>query len=146
MNFKLNDLSNTEIDSYLTRFSKYRGCYSCLRLPRIQEGLYIVNMDIRPHGGGTHWTLVDVEKNRVIYFDPFGLPPNTYTDKWMRSSGKPVYYSNLDYQNVDSHACGYFTIYVAEELLKGRTMESTLNEFTKNTLKNEKKLEHVFIF
>ena len=146
MNFRLEELSNDDIDSYLKKFPLYRGTYSCRHLPKIEKGVYIVNMDISPNGGGTHWTLVsNLEPKRIIYFDPFGLPPNTFTDKWMRSSHKPLFYSNLDYQNLDSNACGYFCVDVAQQLLKGRKIDDVIKGFSKNTMSNEHKLEYIFI-
>ena len=146
MSFRLTDLSNDQMDAYLKSYPNYGGSHSCRRLPKIENKVYVVNMDINPKGEGTHWTVVsNLDSNKVIYFDPFGLPPNTYTDKWARSSNKPLFYSNADYQNLDSHACGYYCTEIAKELLQGKSMENAIKVFTNNTIKNERTLEHIFI-
>lgn len=146
MSFELQEASNIEIDDYLKKYKLYGGCYSCLHLPKIQNKIYIINQDLNPHGHGTHWVLVsNIEPHRIIYFDPFGLSSNIPIDKFMKTSHKPIYYSNEDYQNINSQACGYYCIYCAEQLCKGRKFNDILKDFTKNTMKNEKVLNHYFL-
>ena len=141
----LNDLSNDKIDKYLKKYQNYGGCFSCLDLPRLQEKVYITNIDIYDQGG-THWTLVsNLEPNRIIYFDPFGLPSNIPINEWMKKSRKPIYFSNVDYQAIKSKACGYFCVYVAKQLCEGRKFNDIIKDFHHNTLQNERKLDNYFL-
>lgn len=150
MKNQLNDMDTMQINDYLGKYPGYGGCYSCLLLPKkIEKKVYVVNMDIRKNGSGTHWVMVDnySTPKRVIYFDPFGLPPNTYTQKFMETAkDKACYYSDQDYQNVKSRACGYFCCFVAEQILRDRkTFRQVLKDFKENTTKNERLLEDYFI-
>jgi hypothetical protein len=141
----LKELSDNQIDAYLKKYKLYKGSYGCLKLPKIETGIYIVNIDRDPNGQGTHWVLVDnLQPKKITYFDSFGQIPNSNTNKFMKSSKKQMYYNTTDYQAIKSQACGYYCIYLAEQLFKGRPFDSIIHDFTKDTHRNESYLDNYF--
>jgi len=85
------------------------GIYSKDNLPsRLYVGSYIVNLEDRDVGNGTHWVLLRVFKTKeVIYFDSFGLSPPTQIKDFVK--GK-IASSNRQIQDIDATTCGYFCI------------------------------------
>ena len=41
-------------------------------LPKLKKGAYIINLD-HSKNTGTHWVVIFVKKDEVIYFDSFGV-------------------------------------------------------------------------
>ena len=141
----LKELSDTQINRFMKGYHLYNGTFDCLELPTIKRGVYIVNMDMRPKGSGTHWTLVsNLDQNVINYFDPFGQVQNTPTSKWMKTAGKEIQYSDCDIQAITSDACGYFCVYVAQQLLKGRHFKEILNDFDQHVMSNEQLMINYF--
>lgn len=69
----------------------------------------IINLDYGDYArGGTHWCAVRVssETPRVLYFDPFGIPPPS--DVMIRSfkDHRGVFYPDIQYQEADQTNCG----------------------------------------
>lgn len=60
--------------------------------------------------GGSHWTLLFED----LYFDSFGCPPTTAV------APRVSVWNNTAYQDFNSSACGFYCIYVADNLLNGR--------------------------
>ena len=70
---------------------------------------YIINMSPRKEGG-SHWTLLF----QNIYFDSFGCQPTLAVAPFA------TVWNHTAYQDFHSAACGFYTIYVADNLLAGR--------------------------
>ena len=69
---KLHPLTNFEIEEYYKNKPRFNGVYSKDNLPKIKQGVYVINLD--EHDDiGTHWTALHVKNNEVIYFDSFGV-------------------------------------------------------------------------
>ena len=59
--------TNFEIQMYYQNEPKRNGV-----LPKIKDGLYVINLD--DYGSiGTHWVALYVIANNIIYFDSFGV-------------------------------------------------------------------------
>ena len=70
---KPHPLTNFEIQNYYKNELIFNGVYSRDNLlNKIENGAYIINLgeyaDI-----GTHWIVLYVKNNKVIYFDSFGV-------------------------------------------------------------------------
>ena len=72
-------LTNFEIQKYYQNESRFNGVYSRDNLPRIKDGVYIINLD-EYSDIGTHWVALCVGRaspkdvqNNVTYFDSFGV-------------------------------------------------------------------------
>ena len=147
-------LSNLEINKYFrgnhyyggtvakNALAKHAAAYGSLKHIR---KFWIVNMDDST-GPGTHWVLVSLLNPEIaIYFDPFAVAPPidvlTFMKKW-----RPDVAMNEDIvQDVNSTNCGYFCIYVANELCKGRYfMDIMIDDFSPRALDNERMIEGEF--
>lgn len=80
-------------------------------------GCGIINLD-SSKGPGTHFTLWFnyPTADRVYYFDSFGVVPPTEISTWLKTSGKPTYYSSDHLQPIASKMCGKYCVFVAEKL------------------------------
>ena len=139
----LGELSNTQINNYLNGYPQYRGCYSCLQLPKIQNGFYVINLD-NFNLAGTHWVSVWMTTNKAYYIDPFGQVPNSQIEDWLVKSGRKLLYNDEQLQEIKSEACGYFACFFGIHLMSGFTVEQTLNCFSKNTKMNQQILKLFF--
>ena len=65
-------LNNYEIQKYYQNKPKFNGFYSRNNLPKIKNGAYTINLD-EYQSIGTHWIVLHVNGNDIIYFDSFGI-------------------------------------------------------------------------
>ena len=132
-------LSNIQIDSYYRADTNYGGTYCKNQLPPIDSKFYIINMEDSTTSKIGHWVMVyNKDKKYCYYYDPFGISPPPEIRIFMKSSCKECVYSDCDYQKLDSCQCGYYCIYVINNLEKGRSMTSILKDFSdKNLDQNE---------
>ncbi len=107
----------------------------------------IVNLDSES-GDGTHWTLIynDPKNTKdAYYFDSYGVAPPTEVEKYLRTSGKKIQYNTSQLQNIVSSMCGYFCVFVARELSKGRTFYECIYHLNQiDPSKNDMFLQHYF--
>ena len=64
-------LTNFEIQKYRNE-PRFNGVYSRDNLPKIKDGVYVINLD-EYSDIGTHWVALYVQNNNVTYFDSFGV-------------------------------------------------------------------------
>lgn len=139
----LKELSNDQIEKYYMRYPKWGGTFSRDDLPnKIANKFYIVNLDSEK-GKGTHWVMVsNLNPSICTYFDSFGVSPPPEILHFMKTSGKECVYNTEDLQAYSSDACGWYCMYVADQLLKGRPLQFILDEdFTLDPEKNEHLLQ-----
>ena len=65
-------LTNFRIQKYYENEPKFNGVYSRNDLPKINGGMYMINLD-KYKSIGTHWIALCVNDNNVTYFDSFGV-------------------------------------------------------------------------
>ena len=65
-------LTNFEIMDYFKIVKGFNGVFSRNNLPKLKNGVYVINLD-HSENTGTHWVLIFVRKNEVIYIDSFGV-------------------------------------------------------------------------
>jgi hypothetical protein len=110
---------------------------------KIMIGSFIINMEDSDAGNGTHWTMLKVMPQGIIYFDSFGLspPPNVrqYIGKNKLAS------SNRQIQDPDASTCGLFCLgcdhYLTHNLKRKDIYErfdDWLNMFKVDTNENDK--------
>lgn len=152
MSFKtLPRLSNIQIDKLFSSNPLYLGCYAkdeLLHLP-IQNKFAIINNNnaSEPDTGTGHWTLVyNCDPKLGILFDSMGAFPSDTIVKWIKRSNKKLVYSNQQVQELyGSESCGWFCMYVALQLLHGRSYADIMqHDFTKNLKLNEERLSVFF--
>ena len=137
VNFK--PLSNFDIEKIVKKLKikKFRGVFSKDMLPAQMKGNESVIINIQDYldGGGTHWVCVynNPDNPDCIYFDSFGMRPSDVVIKYMKTAGKGIVYNSGHIQNMNSIMCGYWCIYVINELLyKGRSFIDILMDFDFN--------------
>ena len=65
-------LTNFEIMDYFKGLKGFNGVFSRNNLPKLKYGAYVINLD-HSENTGTHWVVIYVKKDKVIYFDSFGF-------------------------------------------------------------------------
>ena len=68
----LHPLTNVEIQKCYQNEHKFNGVYSRNNLLKIKDGVYVINLD-EYKSIQTHWIVLYVNDNNVIYFDSFGV-------------------------------------------------------------------------
>ena len=68
----LHPLTNVEIQKYNQNEHKFNGVYSRNNLLKIKDGVYVINLDDYK-SIQSHWIVLYVNDNNVIYFDSFGV-------------------------------------------------------------------------
>ena len=104
---KCNGLSSDEINMMLKGCPNFHGIYCKDELPSmLKPGWYIINMQDSRDGNGTHWVCFKTGKP-LIYFDSFGIQPPIEV---LRKAGGDILFNQLQIQDIDSTACGWFCI------------------------------------
>ena len=69
----LHSLTNFEIQKSHQDEHRFNGVYSRDNLPKkIKDGAYVINLDEYSYVG-THWIVLYISNNEIIYFDSFGV-------------------------------------------------------------------------
>jgi hypothetical protein len=114
---------------------RYKGFHSVhsKTLPELQtKEFFIGNLDL-PNQAGTHWVLVfRTSPTMLVYFDSFGIPPGGDIAVYAFRSKSELKHQKHDLQDFTSTLCGYYVIYMADELMKGRKFSAVLDDFTKD--------------
>ena len=114
-------------------------------LPMNDHEFYILNQDL-PQNEGTHWVLLfRIDDDALVYFDSFGdyVPFNI---SQIADENKDEIWTNLqDIQQFGATSCGYWCMYVADKLLKGKDFFEIINSLTPDgSAHNENKLKKHF--
>lgn len=132
-------LSNFELSEYYYKNKLFGGVYARDEMTSIDNKFYFINLDDST-GVGTHWVCVYNCGDICIYFDPFGIDPAIEILTFMRSSKKQMIMSTYQIQDISSAMCGYFCIYVCNELLNKKQFYDILLEFEPNNYKKNDSL------
>ena len=127
-------LTNFETQEYFKNEPKFNGVFSRNNLPKtIKKGAYVINLD-NSKNTGTHWVVLFVKSNEMIYFDSFGVE---HIPKEIKE-----FIKNKDIKTnlfricleCNSVMCGYFCILFIEFMFKGKTLNDFTNFFSPNDL------------
>ena len=131
-------LTNFEIIDYFEDVKSFNGVYSKNNLPKLKNGAYFINLD-HSENTGTHWAVVFVMGDEVIYFDSFGVEyiPKEIMEKIKNKNIKTIIFR---IQDSNSIMCGYFCILFLEYMLKGKTLTDYTNLFSPWDLKKNDKI------
>ena len=70
---KPHPLKNFEIQKYYENEPRFNGVFSRDNLPKIiKGGAYVINLDEHTDTG-THWIALFCNRNKIVYFDSFGV-------------------------------------------------------------------------
>ena len=97
-----------DIENYFKGEKKFAGVFSNDELTPKKNVAYILNLE-NASEGGSHWTLLC----NGWYFDPYGVVATKRMSKFVKTISKG------NYQGINSTACGYFCLYVADHIFAG---------------------------
>ena len=136
-------LTNFEIQEYFKDEKRFNDVYSRNNLPKLKKGSYGINLD-HSKNTGTHWVVIFVKKDEVIYFDSFGVE---YIPKEImeRIKNKNIKTSTFRIQDYNSIMCGYFCILFIAYLLNNKALTDFTNLFSPWTIeKNDDIIKRYF--
>ena len=111
----------------------------------MKKGAYVINLD-HSKNEGTHWIVIFIKSNEVIYFDSFGvehLPEEII--KSIESANKNIKSNIFRIQGYNSIMCGYFCILFTEFMLDSKSLTEFTNLFsTYDFLKNDEIINRYF--
>ena len=121
----------------------FNGVFSRNNLPKLENGAYVINLD-HSENTGTHWIVIFMKNNEVIYFDSFGVE---YVPKEiMEKIGNRNIKTNIfRIQDNNSIMCGYFCILFIGYMLNNKTLTHFTNLFSPwDFKKNDKMIKRYF--
>jgi len=143
-------LSNYDIDRYYGRFRtpQYGGTYPKNSLHFISNPnnkFFIINLEDMGMNG-SHWVLMSfLDHNIGYFFDSYGVQPPQEVLQFMKKHRLVNIMNESQYQHKNSMMCGYFTVYIANNLMDGRKFSDILNDFDPRDLdQNDKMLQKYF--
>ena len=97
-----------EIQKYYQHEPKFNGVCSRNNLPKIKDGVHVINLD-EYKSISTHWIALFANGDNITYFDSFGVE---YIPKGNKNfTGNKNTTTNIyRIQENDSIICGYFCI------------------------------------
>jgi len=141
-------LTNFDLEKIAKNYDvKLIGIYSKNELDKLQieNGNYIINLD---DNIGSHWTALNINKNKGIYFDSFGcVPPENVISFVKQKPNIKLGYNNSIIQDLKSDKCGFYCIAFLLFLnrSKNKDIYKATNDFIElfkdNTLENDEILK-----
>ena len=130
-------LRNFEIRKYYQNEAKFNGVYSRNNLPKIKDGVYVINLD-EFKSIGTHWIALYVNTKNVTCFESFGVE---HIPKEIRIfiRNKDITMNIYRIQAYYAIMCGYFCIGFIDFMIKSKSLLEYTNLFSSNDYeKNDK--------
>ena len=122
----------------------FKGVYMKDQLPdKLERGSYIINLQSSKDGGGTHWVCLYHTPTYSYYYDSYGfVPPLEVQEKII-----PYTYNDLEIQDINSTACGFyciaFVLYLNKKMNIEKAFMQFINLFGKDTERNEAILHQI---
>ena len=141
-----NSLSNFDIMKIIQSqgVDDFKGVYMKDQLPdKLERGSYIINLQSSKEGNGTHWVCLYYTPNYSYYYDSFGFVAPLEVQKKII----PYMYNDLEIQDIDSTACGFycvaFVLYLNKKMNIEKAFMEFINLFGKDTERNEAILHRI---
>ena len=101
-----------------------------------KDHFYIINLDdMNSHTNGTHWTAFYYHRNRIEYFDSYGLkPPQIINENY------DYIYNSSQIQSYYSKACGYYCLIFIYYRSHGYNFYEIIKQFSLTDLEYNQKL------
>ena len=135
-----NSLSNFDIMKIIQSqgVDDFKGVYMKDQLPdKLERGSYIINLQSSKEGNGTHWVCLYYTPNYSYYYDSYGFIAPLEVQKKII----PYMYNDLEIQDIDSTACGFycvaFILYLNKKMNIEKAFMEFINLFGKDTERNE---------
>ena len=129
-------LTNFEIKQYYENEFRFNGVYSRNNLSKlIKNEAYLINFD-EYADVDTHWIVLYVKNNEVIYFDSFGVehvPEEIKTFIGHKKIKTNIFRIQAD----NSITCGYFCIRFIDFVFAGRSLIDFTSFFSPDDFKKK---------
>ena len=114
-------MTNFETQKYYENEPRFNGVYSRDNLSKeIKDGAWVINHDEHADTG-THWVALFCKKNKIVYFDTFGV--EHIPEEIKKLIGNKNIKANIyRVQANNSVMCGYFCIGFIDFMLAGKTL------------------------
>ena len=130
----LHSLINFEIQKYYQNEPKFDSVYSRNNLSKIENGVYLIDLD-KYESIGTHWIDLYVNAKNVTYVDTFGV--KHFPRKIKKFVGNKNIITNVyRIQAYDSTTCRYFCIGLIDFISRSKSLLNYAILFFRND--NEK--------
>ena len=126
-------LTNFEIQKYYQNDPRFNGVYSRENLPKIKDGVFVINLD-EYSDIGTHWVALYIHNNDLTYFNSFGVE-HIPKERKTFINNKNIKTNIFRIQAYDSIMCRYFCIGFIDFMLAGKTLTEFTNLFSPNNFK-----------
>ena len=128
-------LSSIEIAKYFNFDPRSTGVFSRDNLPRIKDGVYVIDLDDK-QSKGTHWVSLFNDRNTVAYFDSLKVE---YIPQEVLSKIKYESITHREYSLMILLCVDFFFIAFIEHTIGGKTLLDHNNIFSPNDYqKNDK--------
>ena len=122
----------------------FQGVFMKDQLPdKLERGSYIINLQSSKEGNGTHWACLYYTPNFSNYYDSYGFIAPLEVQKKII----PYMYNDLEIQDIDSTACGFycvaFVLYLNKKMNIEKAFMEFINLFGKDTERNEAILHQI---
>jgi len=124
----------------------FHGVFSCDNIPQIlyDKGFIIVNTAPSNHSG-EHCVLLYKNKSKIFLFDSLAKYQSYYGKCFEKIINKilvdfDVLRNLYTVQSVYSNVCGLYCIYISISISRGKSINTILNKFTRNTNQNDLKI------
>ena len=134
-------LTNLEIKRCYQNEPTFNGAFSRNNLPKyIKDGAYVINLD-EYAGVGTHWIALFCNKNKIVYFNSFGV--KHIPEEIKEFVGNKNLKANIfRIQANDSVMYGYFCIGFIDFMLAGKKLTDYTSLFSPHYFK---KNDHIIL-
>ena len=122
-------LINFEIQKYYKNKPRFNGVFSRDDFTKkIKDGAYIINLD-EYSDVGTHWIALFYSRNKIVYFDSFGVEHIPEEIKEFIGN-KNIKANIFRVQANNSVMCGYFCIGFIDFMLAGKKLTDFTDLFS----------------
>ena len=106
-------------------------------------GLFIYNLE-PAYLSGSHWVATYIRDKVIHYFDSFGMPPFQEMVNHAKMKNLTLLHQNSQIHNLYTTTCGYFCLYLLNEMHHGNDYFDLLQVFDADTDKNELFIQQYF--
>lgn len=124
-------MNSLEISRFLADDQGFNGILAMDELYKIQHvGCYIINFDNKSEAG-SHWISIAISNDcpDLLYFDSYGIAPNSKITAVAKKFGKRVTYSDDQLQSLRATTCGMFAIYFCEWMCSNNISIQSFKQF-----------------
>ena len=123
--------TNFDIQKYYQNESRFNSVCSRDNLPKIRDGVYVINLD-EYSDIVTYWVALYVHNNDVTYFDSFGVEHIPKEIKTFINRSLSITTNIFRIEAYNSIIRGYLCIGFIDFMLAGKTLTELTNLFSPN--------------